>query len=62
MSPMVFIKKSKMLIWYNYTNTNTNTNSILVRINLNILKLVQILFCQFLENGDRYRVQNFSVN
>ena len=53
------------VIWYNYMNSNTNTSTIiriLVPISLDILILVQILFGQFLENSDRYRIQFFSVN
>ena len=53
------------VIWYNYMNSNTNTGTIiriLVPISLIILILVQILFGQFLENSDRYRIQFFSVN
>ena len=50
---------------YNYMNSKTNTSIIIrifVSISLIILKLVQILFYQFLENGNRYRLQTFMVN
>ena len=53
------------VIWYNYMNSYTNTSiiiCILVQISLIFLILVQILFCQFLESGDGYRVEIFSVN
>ena len=53
------------MIWYNYTYSYTNSSifiPILVQISLIILILVQILFCQFLENGNRYGVEIFRVN
>ena len=44
-------------------NSYTNTSiviCILVQISLIFLILVQILFCQFLENGDRCQVEVFN--
>ena len=49
------------VIRYNYTYSN-NIIIILVQISLTIHILVQILFCQFLENGNRYNVEIFCVN
>ena len=40
---------------YSYTYSYTNDD-------IEILILVQILFCQFLEIGNRYRVEFFSIN
>ena len=45
-------------------NSNKNTSITIfkfVRITLIFLLLLQILFCRFLENGNRYRVDIFSV-
>ena len=45
-------------------NTNTNTSIIIcifVRISLGFGKILQILFCQFLENGNIDRVEIFRV-
>ena len=50
-------------------NSNTNT-SIIIPIfvgilfckNIIVYMLVQILICQFLENGNRYEVDIFSVH
>ena len=48
---------------YTYSNTNNNINlRIFVRKSLFVQILVQVLLCQFLENGDRYRSQHFKVN
>ena len=51
MSSMVFIYQSAMLILYNYPHSNIYK-----------VILVQIHFCQFLKNGNRYRVAIFSVD
>ena len=46
-----------------YSNTNTSIFiCILVRINLILLLLLRILFCSFLENGKRYKVELFNVH
>ena len=49
------------VIRYNHTYSN-NIIIILVQISLTIHILVQILFCQFLENGNRYNVEIFCAN
>ena len=46
------LKTIHNVIRYNYTYSYTN-NSIFIH------KLVSILFCQFLENDNRYKVENF---
>ena len=48
------------VIWYTYTYSN-NIIRIFVQKSLTILILVQILFCQFLENGNIYKVEIFRV-
>ena len=50
---------------YTYMYSNTNNNIIiliLVRISLNLGLIIQILFCQVLENGNRYKIEIFSLN
>ena len=45
------------------SNKNININiRIFVGISLIFLLLVQILFCQFLENDNRYRIEILSVH
>ena len=53
------------VIWYNNTYSHSNKKILIlkfVRINLIFGIIIQILFCKFLENGNRYKVEIFSVN
>ena len=44
---------------YNYMHTNT---SIFIRILVSISLILQILFCRFLENDNRYGVEILNVH
>ena len=43
-------------------DSNSIFNCIFVKIILILLLILQKLFCRFLENGNRYRVEIFSVH
>ena len=54
-----------IVIWYNNTYSNTKNSIIILiflRISLFFGIIVQTLFCQFVENGNRYKAETFSVN
>ena len=49
------------VIWCKYMYSN-NIIVILVRISLIFGVIIQIIFCQFLENGNRYNVEFSNVH